>query len=290
MNDISNEAPQFFFISKKGKIHYRQLFVENGDPAKKVCILPGFTMSSSLYLMIASELNKNGYEVVIADYWGRGFSEFPSDDDFSLGSYVDEVIMLMKHLNFEKCNLIGFSYGGVVAAGIALKKENIVDKLLLVSPLFFQKNEPSPLQKFTLGTSLIGPFILKMTASNSVPNQIEQQFCFPSRCDNIVKGATQICMKQYKKSWDGCSAISKSIADYDANEILQTAIDLKDINKKMMIIFGEQDCLIEVKNAKAWWGKWIPSVKINIIEDGGHLVFLENMNDTLFLLLDFLKN
>lgn len=286
MSEDTTSAPQFFFVSPKGRIHYRQFTGSGGG--RCVCLLPGFTMPSALYAPIARALCARGHSVVAIDYWGRGHSDRPSDGDFSLESHACEVLMLLQHLRIDRCCLIGFSYGAAVAAAAAQRMEAAVDCLAFVSPLLAQREEPSPLQQFVLGARLIGPLVLRLTAAASVPRQVEQQFCFPSRCEGTVRDACAACLRQYESGWAGCAAVSRAIADYDAREVREAAEGLRGIGKRMMVLFGEQDSLVDVRSARAWWGKRVPRAEISVIEDGGHLLFLENTEETLRLLLRFL--
>ncbi|KAH0794405.1 alpha/beta hydrolase [Histomonas meleagridis] len=279
------DTPQFFLPSQNGKIHYRDFRREN---APVVCLLPGFTMPSNLYCPLANELMNNGFSVLVIDYWGRGFSEHPNDGNFGLSSYITEVLSLLSYLQVKKCHLIGFSYGAVVAAGLVSKSPELIDKMIFISPLF-SSNSPSPLQKFTLGTRFLGPLVLKFTYSLTIPEQISQQFYSPTSCEEIVKSVANVCMKQFQTSWSNTCAISKSIASYDQNEIDQTITVLANVNKRMMVILGDHDNLMDIDDSKDWWSKWVPNSEIAISEESGHLLFLEKQKETIDKILPFLN-
>jgi pimeloyl-ACP methyl ester carboxylesterase len=117
--------PDSFFVSPHGRIHYRSLSL---DGAPHICILPGFTIPSSLYVPIARFLHSEGYSISIIDYWGRGFSDSRDDSNYSLDSHISILPLFLAHLQLTKSSFIGFSYGAAVLAGFSSKHLSLLQK------------------------------------------------------------------------------------------------------------------------------------------------------------------
>ena len=74
------------------------------------------------------------HTVVIFDLRGHGKSASPSrKEEYSIKIFADDVAGLLKMLNIKKCCLMGHSLGGFVALEFALKYQNMLSALVLVS-------------------------------------------------------------------------------------------------------------------------------------------------------------
>ena len=267
---------QFFFLSPHGKIHYRQLESEGGS---SIVILPGFTMPSAIYWELAQALHEDGHSVIVVDYWGRGFSEMRNDKNYSLDSHISLVFSLLRHLHIERSSFIGVSYGAAVLAGLSSRHPEIVDKLAFISPLHFTNESPTALQKFVLGTPSLGPMILRMTALKMVPQQITRQFAEPDMNKELVHAVSRVCMQEYRGSWAKVDVISKAIAAFEVGDIEQAFAGVANVNKRMLVLIGERDALINIGECKAWWARWIQNANLQVIEGAGHLLFLEKSKE-----------
>ncbi|OHT12367.1 Clan SC, family S33, methylesterase-like serine peptidase [Tritrichomonas foetus] len=272
MTDEQEDYSSKFAQTRRGNIHYLE-FQQEGAPT--ICILPGFTMPAQLYVSMGKSLHSYNFSVIIVDYWGRGETMSPSDGNFALSSQISLVSTLLEHLQISKCHIIGISYGAAVASGLVSRSPDLVDKMAFISPLHFTDDSPSPLQKFVLGTSYIGPMILNWAAPSIIPDQIKAQFVHPEKHPEIVKEATRICLEQFKKNKSHAYAISKSISQFDNSDIEQVFAGLSTVNKKMLVFIGIDDRLINLTECKSWWTRWIQNAVICDCDDLGHLMYLE---------------
>ncbi|MBQ9026467.1 MAG: alpha/beta hydrolase, partial [Methanobrevibacter sp.] len=70
------------------------------------------------------------YKILLYDIRGHGKSEL---GDFSIDILVEDLHDLISKLSIKKASLVGFSLGGNVALGFALKYGEIVEKLVLMA-------------------------------------------------------------------------------------------------------------------------------------------------------------
>src|SRR5262245_45697907 len=75
-----------------------------------------------------------GYRMLRYDL--RGFGESTKvKGRYELGSYVEDFVALLDHLAIDRCHVVGFSLGGIIAQAIALVYPARVDRLVLCSTL-----------------------------------------------------------------------------------------------------------------------------------------------------------
>lgn len=110
----------------------RTRYVESGDPnAAAVVMLHG---TGAHWETFARNLGPYGehFRTVSFDMIGNGFSGRP-DYDYEIPQYVDHAIAVMDALGIDRAHVLGTSLGSWVAAAIALRHSNRVDKMVLMS-------------------------------------------------------------------------------------------------------------------------------------------------------------
>ncbi|TCP59371.1 pimeloyl-ACP methyl ester carboxylesterase [Tumebacillus sp. BK434] len=105
-------------------LHYEVLGA--GQP---VVLLHGGGTDSRDWTPLAPLLSEK-YKVVLPDARGCGQSPAPVEPPH----YVNDLLALLDHLEFEKATLIGHSVGGQIATEFAFSHPNRVQDLILVSP------------------------------------------------------------------------------------------------------------------------------------------------------------
>jgi pimeloyl-ACP methyl ester carboxylesterase len=271
-----------FFDSPQGKVHYRLLSCPDSP---YVCILPGFTMPSSVYSPLGQLLSSRGYSVVILDYWGRGFTHPRGDKNYSLDSHVSLISLLFAHLGVAKSSFIGISYGAAVLAGFSSRYPGRVDKLVFLSPLHFTRESPSSLQRITLGIPYVGAMILRWAARGMVHQQIGEQL---RDKEHIISAVAPVCLQQFIGSWAGADAIARAVAAFSAAEIDRAFAALANVNKRMLVLLGKRDAIINVRECRPWWKRWIQNATLKRIAGCGHLLHLERTEDLVTRIANFL--
>jgi hypothetical protein len=109
------------FQNKDAKINYS--IQGEGEP---LILLHGNQESSEIFKSFLPYLE--GYQVILVDSRGHGKS---TCDTMTLELMADDLIALIKHLNYVKCHVIGYSDGGNVALLALLKDSSLFDKVVL---------------------------------------------------------------------------------------------------------------------------------------------------------------
>lgn len=275
---------QFFYNSSKGRIHYR--WYRSSNQNSIVCVLPGFSFPASLYHNFALNLYDSGYSVIVVDYWGRGHTSAPRDEDYSLDSNKSLVLSLLEHLAITKCSFIGFSYGCAVAAAIAATKGDLVNKIVLCSPFHCNGEPITPLQQMLLSMPLVGNLIFKFSANKSIPASLDRQISNRPNKKQLINMISPHCIQH---SRERSVEISKSIGAFDLSQVERAIAALADINKQILVLCGNKDTIISVDQCQAWWSKWVPNASFLTIQNTGHLIFIEEEKATASAIMNFLK-
>lgn len=130
MNRPSNLVPDLFH---EGNIDLSDLslhFVEGGA-GQSVVLLHGYTDTWYAYRLLLPLLAPH-FRCLALDQRGHGASAY-SGDDFSIDAFAGDVIELLPRLGVEKVSLIGHSMGSFVARKVALRRPDLVHRLVLVS-------------------------------------------------------------------------------------------------------------------------------------------------------------
>ena len=109
------------------KFHYKD-YGNSNNPA--VVLLHAFTLDCRMWEADAKELSKN-YYVIALDAKGHGKSDAPLSG-YTRDERVADLIKFFDCLKLTKVHLVGLSYGGTTALGVALEHQELVQSLTLI--------------------------------------------------------------------------------------------------------------------------------------------------------------
>jgi len=70
------------------------------------------------------------FTVLSFDQRGLGRSGRP-DGDYTMAHYADDAAALIEHAGWERCHVVGTSFGGMVALNLAVRHPHLIDRLVL---------------------------------------------------------------------------------------------------------------------------------------------------------------
>jgi pimeloyl-ACP methyl ester carboxylesterase len=110
-NSIAAAESQFF-DAKGVKIHF--LIEGTGEP---VVLIHGLDSSARVNWQMPGTIDAlaRDHQVIAVDLPGYGESDKPADPAAYGEQWVDDVILLLNHLNIRKAHIVGYSMGGMVA-------------------------------------------------------------------------------------------------------------------------------------------------------------------------------
>src|SRR5258708_6109849 len=123
--------PEYSWFTTIGgvRIHYQEAGDEDAPP---MILIHGFISSNLVWNEVFLPLAKSGFRVIAPDLPGYGYSDKPADGRYTIDSQAYAVLGLMDRLGIDQATIVGASYGGSIAATIALDYPARVAKLILV--------------------------------------------------------------------------------------------------------------------------------------------------------------
>jgi pimeloyl-ACP methyl ester carboxylesterase len=188
-------------------------------------------------------------------------------------------VALLDHLGIRKAHVLGTSLGGFVAQELVLDRPDIVDRLVLVCTSYGgsgpQKMSPPALGAM-LGLGALAPEDaarrgLEVATSDAYRAEKPEEF------EEIVR-------------WRITD--SPSLAAYSQQLMAGARFDgsrgAGDIYAPTLVIHGREDCFVPVVNAAAL-ADALPDATLRVLDDAGHLVFIEKAAQVNRYVSGFLK-
>ncbi len=261
-------------------------FQEFGDSsAPTVFLIHGYTASTFVWHSVAPKLAEQGFHVVAPDLVGFGFSEKPAWFDYSIASQARMIVRLMNILGIGRATVVGSSYGGAVASTLALDYSERVEKLVLVDAVCNDDILAHPLLKIAslrgVGEVLTSFFLdskafHKMRMKNTLA-PANHHLITQDRIDSVHRPLaardSHHAVLATSRSWDACR-----IQD-----------DAQYINQPTLIIWGDQDKVIPIRNGERLFESILNS-RFVVFKDCGHVPPEENPELFVDLVSEFCRD
>jgi 3-oxoadipate enol-lactonase len=201
------------------------------------------------------------------------------DLDGGVADLVADVVALLEHLNVRKTHVLGTSLGGFVAQQLAIKRPDLVDRLVLVCTSY-GRGGPETMSAWAL-SDMIG--LPSLNAERAVRRGLETATSeayrarHPDEFEKIVRWrlADSTSLSSYYRQM-------KTGARFDASR------EVGSITSPTLVIHGAEDRYVPVANAVAL-AEAIPGAKLRVLDDAGHLVFIERFADVNREVVTFLR-
>jgi pimeloyl-ACP methyl ester carboxylesterase len=199
---------------------------------------------------------------------GNGVSDLASD-----------VVGLLDHLNVGKTHVLGTSLGGFVAQEVALKRPDLVDRLVLVCTSY-GRGGPESMSPWAL-SEMIG--VPSLSVERAVRRGLETATSDVYRAENP---------EEFEQIVRWRLADSPSLSTYyqqmRAGARFDGSREAGSITSPTLMIHGSEDNYVPVANAVAL-AEAIPGAKLRVLDNAGHLVFIERSADVNREVVTFLK-
>jgi pimeloyl-ACP methyl ester carboxylesterase len=130
----TGENPAIGAIADANGIKTNYLEAGQGDPVVLIHGSgPGVTSYANWRLVLPA-LAEN-FRVLAPDMVGFGFSERPTNIEYGVQTWADQVVGLMDTLELPTAHLVGNSFGGAIALRIATQHPDRVGKLVLMGSM-----------------------------------------------------------------------------------------------------------------------------------------------------------
>jgi proline iminopeptidase len=288
-------------IHPEGKyliINGAKLWVEIEGSGEPLLLIPGGPGDSHYFHPAFSTL-ANSFKVICFDAFGRGNSDKAKNPkEYSFNRDVEDIEGLRIALGFETINLLGHSYGGMVAQAYALKYPNRVKRLILANTLFsaemWQANNDNCNYEIRnqypeIWDSLMIVRSQGFHSKDKIHRKLYAEvpaglFYFYDAAKAVILEYNSNPEVYYGIAGDDCDfLIGGDITNIDFRT------DLKNLKMPMLILAGRFD-RVALPRFSIQFKQYAPKAEFVMFEKSGHLPFVEEPDKFFKVLRDFLKS
>ena len=273
-----------FATNQEIKIAYRDHGPENGIP---ILLVTGLGAQLTLWPdLLIRDLQKNNYRPIAFDNRDVGLSTrftsqpsqtlnylkyfmfIPINSEYSIQDMASDGVAVLDHLNIESAHILGMSMGGMISQVLVAQHPERVKSFTMISST---ASTPNPFNgpKFKVTQQLLK----RSAAKDDIDGRIDQSIKLFELIGTPGKDYDTPQFRQNMRAYierggdDGgfLRQMAAIIGSKNRKELL------KSINTQTLIIHGDIDPLIKVKNAYSAH-KLIQSSHFEVVENMGHLL------------------
>jgi pimeloyl-ACP methyl ester carboxylesterase len=244
------------------RIHYQEFGPKTG---KTLILIHGYSASTVSWDAILEPLADEGFRVIALDMVGFGFSEKPSWFEYTINAQARIVERFMDRMGIGRAVVAGNSYGGAVAATLALDYPERVEKLVMVASVI--DNEP---QQHPLMVLAAMPGVGEL----AMPFLIDSKAFLRRRLRELLGPnahlATDVRVGHYHRplrSAETQNAMLSTSRNWDAERITE---DAPLITQPTLLIWGDSDPVIPVRMGEKMYDSILHS-RLVVFKNCGHL-------------------
>ncbi len=225
------------------------------------------------------------HRVIVPDHIGCGLSDKPQHYSYCLAQHVENLEMLLDHLDISRYSLVVHDWGGAIGMGCAVTAPEKIDRIVVTNSAAFRSSR-IPFRIRLCRWPLLGRFLvrgLNVFARGAVVMAVNQK---------MAKEAAAAYVAPYD-SWQNRVAVSAFIEDIPLDpqdksyqklvEIEQGLDRLREHKIPMLIIWGGRDFCF-TRHFYDEWRERFPEAEGIYFDDAGHYV-LEDKKDAIAPLL-----
>jgi proline iminopeptidase len=296
--------PNSFTDGKYITVNGARLWVVLVGKGEPVVIIPGGPGSNHFGYRSFDSLAGN-HTVVYFDAFGRGKSDSAKDvKEYSLPRDIEDLEGLRIALKYDKWNVLGHSYGGVVAQGYALKYPSRVSHLILANTfhsfIMWQENDDNSNHEIQENYPEVWAELMKIREAGAISSDQKHQeiygkvpygFLYAYNPENFVTRAN-VRRQPYPNAFnsklyyqmvgkDGDFIVGNDIGNFDFRK------DLKKLTMPVLIYGGRYD-RVAVPKMMIKYKDYCPQAKFLMFENSGHNPQVEEPANLFPILLEFL--
>jgi proline iminopeptidase len=276
-----------------------QLWYESEGTGEPLVLISGGPGASHDYFHPYFSTLRDSYRIIYFDAFGRGKSDHAKDRrEYTLARDVEDVESLRKALGLGKINLLGHSYGGIVAQSYALRFPDSLRSFILVDTFFsgemWQANDdnsnnelrnqfPETWEKIQL---------VREHGFNTCSKEYQDAIIPPAylMLYNVSSGE-KLIHSGVSNNNDVYCAITGDDADFLASGDIgkiDFRLDLKKLTMPLLILAGRYD-RVAIPRWTVQYKRYAPQAQFVMFEKSGHFPFVEETDETMRVLRDFLQ-
>lgn len=276
--EYANEYSQFIEIDGM-QVHFR-------DEGKGETVLLIHGTASSLHTWNAwTQKLKENYRVIRLDLPAFGLTGPNANGDYSINAYTQFINKFVSKLQLDSFHIAGNSLGGNIAWNYTSEHPEKVEKLILVDASGLATGKPQPSVFKMAKTPIVNKLFLFITPQFFIRKNIKEVYEDDTKIsDELIERYHKLALRTGNRQ----AFIDRAKGDFIKEGETVKQQKLKDLKTPTLLIWGAQDNWIPLSNGKKM-DSLLPNSQLKIIENSGHVPMEENPEESLALLLEFLR-
>lgn len=267
------------FIEVAGvRVHFQEAGEKDAPP---VVLIHGFASSTLVWSRVLLGIAARGFRVIAPDMLGFGYSGKPRAYEYSIASQARMIVGLLDQLGIDESVIVGSSYGGAVAATLALDYPGRVKKLALVGAV--TNNAPKKLLLMRLFSSpLLGDIFapLLLSSRRLLRRRMKKVY---DRHSWVLDERRVEARHRPLRAAGTHRAIIRTARHWDAERIEREASHIK---LPTLLLWGDRDPEVPLENGRRLHDR-IEDSRLFVFKECGHLPHEEYPEEFTRLVTDF---
>ncbi len=241
--DVIHSEYSHFVEVDGARVHFQE-FGDRRHPT--LILIHGYTASTYSWHKVTIALAERGFHVIALDLLGFGFSGKPKWFDYTITSQARMVSRFMNRLGIGRAIIAGCSYGGAVAATVALDYPEFIEKLILVDTISNDEVKNQAIFRLA-GLPGIGEIVAAFLTDSRYFSKMRMHETLSKDNHHLITDARVEAIIRPLSAADAHNSALMSLRNWNANRI---EADAHLINHQTLIIWGEEDTVVPVGNGE----------------------------------------
>ena len=314
-DDTPRASTNYWELKTGSKIAYTHIKSKTDSVKSTIIYLHGGPGGyiNDLNINVFEEISESGYDIYLYDQIGCGLSErLKKPKEYTVQRHADDLDEIISITKSNNITLIGQSWGAFLGSYYVAYNPKSVEKLILTSPggimpkdtLFYEKYKTNPIEGLTniderinrinneidkslttketlwliLGKVTASPFIISDKKVDNVFHKLSKGFISGMVCDT-----TNVSEPKGRPGMYCSMFTNQSFENIPAD--IRTKMKL--FTNPVLILKAECDYL-DWQEAYEYTTVF-PNVKLKVIKNAGHSIYVENRVDYISEILNFLE-
>lgn len=246
---------------------------------------------------------KDSCTLVFIDNFGRGKSDTAKDvKEYSISRDVEDIEGIRKALGYDKINILGHSYGSVVAQLYALKYGEHVKHLIIADGFYsgkmWQENDDNSNHEIQENYPEVWDSLMRMRKRGLISSdkdcyeeyaKVPYGFLYAYNPNNFLHGIDPTYPNRFNTRLyyqlvgpDGDFVVGNDIAKFDVTK------ELKNLKMPVLVVAGRYD-RVSVPKMAILYKQYCPQAEFVMFEHSGHNPMVEEPEKEFPIIREFLK-
>ncbi len=241
--DVIHSEYSHFVEVDGARVHFQE-FGDRRNPT--LLLIHGFTASTYSWHKVTLALAERGFHVVAVDLLGYGFSGKPKWFDYTITSQARMISRFLNRIGVGRAIVAGCSYGGAVAATVALDYPEFVEKLILVDAISNDAVKNRTVFRLA-GLPGIGEIFSAFLTDSRKFSKMRMSDTLAKESYHLITDERVEAIIRPLSAADAHNSVLMTLRNWDANRIEE---DANLIEHQTLLIWGEDDKVVPIQHGQ----------------------------------------